>query len=217
RTERERTDRAVAAYAPTVNEPDDAMVTDETMRGRGRAGTAPVTAATDEPGPRSLALLERRRALAETVGALERVEEAATALAQARERVSELDARAQRGHVALAVEGTSRAQVREQATHARQVLAAATEQLEQARRSARGGAQTAGVAADPQVIRSAHQELSRSWDRLWEQAERADAAQAHRKAPVKTGWAVPRLSKDTPGAPQGPGTSGPSTAQRPRR
>jgi len=217
RTERERTDRAVAAYAPTVNEPDDAMVTDETMRGRGRAGTAPVTAATDEPGPRSLALLERRRALAETVGALERVEEAATALAQARERVSELDARAQRGHVALAVEGTSRAQVREQATHARQVLAAATEQLEQARRSAREGAQTAGVAADPQVIRSAHQELSRSWDRLWEQAERADAAQAHRKAPVKTGWAVPRLSKDTPGAPQGPGTSGPSTAQRPRR
>ncbi|MGI5122777.1 MobF family relaxase [Marinactinospora thermotolerans] len=217
RTERERTDRAVAAYAPTVNEPDDAMVTDETTRGRGHAGTAPVTASTDEPGPRCHALLERRRALAETVGALERVEEAATALAQARERVSELDARAQRGHVALALEGTSRAQVREQVTHARQVLAAATEQLEQARRSARERAQAAGLAADSQVIRSAYHELVRRWDRLWAQAERADASQTHHKAPVKTGRTVPRPSKATSATPQKPGVTGPSPTQRPRR
>lgn len=216
RTERERVDRAVAAYAPTVNEPDDAMVTDEAARGGGHAGTAPAVA-TDEPGPRGRALLERRRLLTETVGALERVEENANALAQAHERVNELHTRAQRGHVALALEGTSRAQVREQAAHARQVLAVATERLEQARRSAREGARAAGVAPDPQVIRAAYQELTRNWERLWAQAERADAAQARHKTVAKPGRAVPRPSKDTPSMPSGPGTHGPSAARKPRR
>lgn len=177
RTEQERARRATLAYAETINEPDDQMVSEQSPHGPRRDLTTP-DVANNPPGPNANQLLERRQALTEAVSALEHLDQAADAVVRVTEEVRALDERAQRGRLSLLREGTSRAQERTRAHHARQVLDQARQRLDQARHTARANATKAGVAADADTIRAAHQALTRDWDTLWAKATRKDKAEA---------------------------------------
>ncbi|MEU0237644.1 AAA family ATPase [Nocardiopsis sp. NPDC006198] len=199
-SEQEKVQRAVAAFAATVNENDDTMVSEqiETLPSRGLPKAAQ---AKKEPGPQTRALLERREALASALAGLERVEEAAELVVNTTQQVRQLEAKAQQGLVTLALEGTSRAQVRTQVSHAQRTATVARERLDEARKQVRAAAAAAGVTADADLLHRAHEALVADWARLSGRAERADSASAGDSKTAFPGGRPPRPRPVKPGAP----------------
>ncbi|QVJ03504.1 AAA family ATPase (plasmid) [Nocardiopsis eucommiae] len=191
----ERARRAVLAYAETINETDDKMVSEEPLYGPRRQPTTPEVA-NDPLGPNASELTQRRQALTDAVGALERVEHAADAVVRAGEEVRALEERASRGRLSLFREGSSRVRERARLDQARQVLEQSRQLLEQERHTARGHAAQAGVTADADTIRSAHGALTRDWDQLWAKATRKDQAETRpgtsARAPKPTARPTPK-------------------------
>lgn len=180
----ERARRAVVAYAETINEADDRMVSEESFQG-GRRGSSGPEVVNEPLGSHASELVRRREALTAAVGALERVGHAADAVVRAGDEVRVLEERVGRGRFSLLREGSSRSRERARLDQARQVLEQARGSLERERRSARGFAVQAGVAVDAETIRSAHGALTRDWDRLWDQAVRKDRGEGRQGASVR--------------------------------